>query len=102
MLNKVYLVELIDSISKLKESMSHLKAVYFLWPTSENVQHMRRQLSNPRFGEYHQFFSNVLKDTHIHLLPDSDEQEVVQQLQEFYADFISVDLWEICQLNPLG
>ncbi|XP_021285250.1 vacuolar protein sorting-associated protein 45 homolog [Herrania umbratica] len=88
---EVFLVELIDSISKSKESMSHLKAVYFLRPTSENIQHMRRQLSNPRFGEYHLFFSNMLKDTQIHLLADSDEQEVVQQLQEFYADFVAVD-----------
>ncbi|KAE8721106.1 Vacuolar protein sorting-associated protein 45 [Hibiscus syriacus] len=88
---EVFLVELIDSISKSKESMSHLKAVYFLRPTSENIQYMRRQLSNPRFGEYHLFFSNMLKDTQIHLLADSDEQEVVQQVQEFYADFIAID-----------
>ncbi|KAE8720957.1 Vacuolar protein sorting-associated protein 45-like protein [Hibiscus syriacus] len=88
---EVFLVELIDSISKSEESMSHLKAVYFLRPTSENIQYMRRQLSNPRFGEYHLFFSNMLKDTQIHLLADSDEQEIVQQVQEFYADFIAVD-----------
>lgn len=50
---EVFLVELVDSIYKSKESMTHLKAVYFLRPTSENIQHMRRQLSNPRFGEYH-------------------------------------------------
>ena len=48
---EVYLVELVDSMSK--ESMMHLKAVYFLRPTSENIQHLRRQLTNPRFGEYH-------------------------------------------------
>lgn len=50
---EVFLVELIDSISKSKESMSHLKAVYFLRPTSDNIQLLRRQLANPRFGEYH-------------------------------------------------
>lgn len=50
---EVFLVELIDSISKSKESMSHLKAVYFLRPTPENIQRLRRQLANPRFGEYH-------------------------------------------------
>ncbi|XVF64397.1 hypothetical protein PTKIN_Ptkin09bG0166100 [Pterospermum kingtungense] len=88
---EAFLVELIDSISQSKESMSHLKAVYFLRPTTDNIQHMRRQLSNPRFGEYHLFFSNMLKDTQIHLLADSDEQEVVQQVQEFYGDFIAVD-----------
>ncbi|KAL4651072.1 hypothetical protein ACB092_01G132800 [Castanea dentata] len=88
---EVFLVELVDSISKSKESMSHLKALYFLRPTSENIQHLRRQLASPRFGEYHLFFSNILKDTQIHNLADSDEQEVVQQIQEFYADFVAVD-----------
>lgn len=50
---EVFLVELVDSISKSKESMSHLKAIYFLRPTSENIQLLRRQLASPRFGEYH-------------------------------------------------
>ncbi|KAK6115648.1 hypothetical protein DH2020_007917 [Rehmannia glutinosa] len=74
-----------------KEPMSHLKAVYFLRPTPENIQLMRRQLATPRFGEYHLFFSNMLKDTQLHNLADSDEHEVVQQVQEFYADFVAVD-----------
>lgn len=50
---EVFLVELVDSVSMSKESMSHLKAVYFLRPTSENIQHLRHHLANPRFGEYH-------------------------------------------------
>lgn len=50
---EVFLVELVDSISMSKEPMSHLKAIYFLRPTSDNIQHMRRQLATPRFGEYH-------------------------------------------------
>ncbi|MED6209023.1 vacuolar protein sorting-associated protein 45 [Stylosanthes scabra] len=88
---EVFLVELVDSITKSKEPMSHLKAVYFLRPTTENIQHLRRQLAAPRFGEYHLFFSNILKDTQIHILADSDEHEAVQQVQEFYADFVAVD-----------
>ncbi|GAB2211523.1 hypothetical protein Droror1_Dr00024838 [Drosera rotundifolia] len=50
---EVFLVELVDSISMSKEAMSHLKAVYFVRPTSENIQLIRRQLATPRFGEYH-------------------------------------------------
>ncbi|XP_052203205.1 vacuolar protein sorting-associated protein 45 homolog isoform X2 [Diospyros lotus] len=88
---EVFLVELVDSISKSREPMSHLKAIYFLRPTLENIQHMRRQLGSPRFGEYHLFFSNILKDTQLHILADSDEQEIVQEVQEFYADFVAVD-----------
>ncbi|CAK7346831.1 unnamed protein product [Dovyalis caffra] len=33
----------------------------------------------------------MLKDTQIHILADSDEQEVVQQVQEYYADFVAID-----------
>nr|VDD00256.1 unnamed protein product [Brassica rapa] len=71
--------------------MSHLKAVYFIRPTSENIQKLRYQLANPRFGEHHLFFSNLLKDTQIHILADSDEHDAVQQVQEFYADFVAGD-----------
>ncbi|KAJ4884645.1 Vacuolar protein sorting-associated protein 45-like protein [Raphanus sativus] len=88
---EVFLVEMIDSISVSKESMSHLKAVYFVRPTSDNIQKLRYQLANPRFGEHHLFFSNLLKDTQIHILADSDEHEAVQQVQEFYADFVAGD-----------
>lgn len=88
---EVFLVEFVDSISMSKEPMSHLKAVYFLRPTSENIQLMRRQLAKPRFGEYHLFFSNMLKDTQLHILADSDEHEVVRQVQEFFADFVALD-----------
>lgn len=88
---EVFLVELVDSISMSKESMSHLKAVYFLRPTSENIQRMKCQLAKPRFGEYHLFFSNILNNTQLHILADSDEHEVVQQVQEFYADFVAID-----------
>ncbi|CAM8939926.1 unnamed protein product [Rhodiola kirilowii] len=88
---EVFLVELIDSVSMSNETMSHLKAICFLRPTTDNIQLLRRQLRNPRFGEYHIFFSNILKDTQIHILADSDEHEVVHQVQEYYADFIAND-----------
>lgn len=48
---EVFLVETVESAAK--ESMTHLKAVCFLRPTSENIQHLKRVLNNPRFGEYH-------------------------------------------------
>ncbi|KAJ4831823.1 vacuolar protein sorting-associated protein 45 [Turnera subulata] len=106
---EVFLVELVDSMAKSRESMSHLKAVCFLRPTSENIQLLRRQLLSPRFGEYHLcicsaplplplfvfymllLFSNMMKDTQIHILADSDEHEIVMQVQEYYADFVALD-----------
>ena len=59
---EVFLVELVDTISMSRESMYHLKAVCFLRPTSENIQLLRRQLANSRFGEYHlcEFFISFM------------------------------------------
>ncbi|KAK1371893.1 vacuolar protein sorting-associated protein 45-like [Heracleum sosnowskyi] len=88
---EVFLVELVDSIAKSIEAMSHLKAIYFVRPTSRNIQHIKRQLASPRFGEYHLFFSNILNNTQLHILADSDEHEAVHQVQEFYADFVAGD-----------
>lgn len=48
---EVFLVEKVDA--QAKESMGHLKAVTFLRPTVENIQHLKRHLNNARFGEYH-------------------------------------------------
>ncbi|KAL8110940.1 vacuolar protein sorting-associated protein 45 homolog [Apium graveolens] len=88
---EVFLVELVESIAKSIEAMSHLKAIYFVRPTSKNIQHIKRQLASPRFGEYHLFFSNILNNTQLHILADSDEHEAVHQVQEFYADFVASD-----------
>lgn len=99
---EVFLVELVDSIPLSKESMSHLKAVYFLRPTPDNIKQMRLQLGSPRFGEYHLFFSNILEDTQIHTLADSDEHEVVHQVQEFYADFVASDPYHFTLNIPIN
>jgi vacuolar protein sorting-associated protein 45 len=48
---EVFLVEKVDA--QAKETMGHLKAVAFLRPTAENIQHLKRHLNNARFGEYH-------------------------------------------------
>ncbi|KAM0839381.1 hypothetical protein ACQ4PT_060356 [Festuca glaucescens] len=88
---EVFLVETVDDASSSRASMAHLKAVFFFRPSSDNIQKLRRILAAPRFAECHLFFSNILKIPQIQVLADSDEQEVVQQVQEFYADFCAID-----------
>ncbi|GJP38428.1 hypothetical protein CLOM_g22867 [Closterium sp. NIES-68] len=84
------------------EPMPHLKAVCFLRPTGENVNHLKRHLRNPRFGEYHLFFSNILNSTLIHVLADADAQEAVVQVQEYYADFYALDAFHFTLHVPLN
>jgi len=87
---EVYLFEKIDQ--KNRELMAHLKAICFLRPTIENFQLLQAELKDPKYGEYHLFFSNTIKKTtEIEELAESDEHEVVQQLQEFFADYYAIN-----------
>lgn len=48
---EVYLVDRIESPGR--ELMTHLKAVCFLRPTTENVQLLIRELREPKYGQYY-------------------------------------------------
>ncbi len=53
---EVFLVETLDS---KHESMGHLKAVVLVRPTSENIKSLVAHLREPKFLEYHIFFTNI-------------------------------------------
>ncbi|XP_054619514.1 vacuolar protein sorting-associated protein 45 isoform X2 [Dunckerocampus dactyliophorus] len=86
---EVYLFERIDSQNR--ESMKHLKAICFLRPTTENVEHLIQELRRPKYSVYFIYFSNVISKSEIKALAEADEQEVVAEVQEFYGDFIAVN-----------
>jgi vacuolar protein sorting-associated protein 45 len=82
-------VFLIDAIEHERiDKMPHLKAVYFLRPTIENMRLLQQEFKDPKYGEYNLFFSNLTRDGQIQQLAEADEHEVVHQVQEFYADFL--------------
>jgi len=85
-------VFLIDSIErKFTDKMPHLKALYFIRPTIENVRLLQAEFKEPKYGEYHVFFSNIARDAFIQQLAEADEHEVVQQVQEYYCDFLAIN-----------
>uniref|UniRef100_A0A665U0Y2 Vacuolar protein sorting-associated protein 45 n=1 Tax=Echeneis naucrates TaxID=173247 RepID=A0A665U0Y2_ECHNA len=86
---EVYLFERIDSQNR--DSMKHLKAICFLRPTKENVEHLIQELRRPKYSVYFIYFSNVISKSEIKALAEADEQEVVAEVQEFYGDFIAVN-----------
>jgi len=92
-------VFLIDSINRtFNDKMPHLKALYFIRPTLENIRLLQTELKDPKYGEYHIFFSNLTRDSFIQQLAEADEHEVIQQVQEFYCDFLAVNP-ELFSLN---
>ncbi|EFN56021.1 hypothetical protein CHLNCDRAFT_22879 [Chlorella variabilis] len=86
---EVYLVERLDADKG--DQLFHLKAVCFLRPTRENIARMRRELRDPRFGEYHLFFTNRVEDMRLQDLAEMDVREQVQQVQEYFGDFVALE-----------
>lgn len=92
-------VFLIDSIENSRtDKMAHLKAIYFVRPTHENVRLLQEEFKDPKYGEYHIFFSNMARDTMIQQLAEADEHEVVQQVQEYFADFLAINP-DLCSIG---
>ncbi|CAM9781056.1 unnamed protein product, partial [Phaeothamnion confervicola] len=88
---EVYLVERLDK-QLGQEAMPHLKCAVFIQPTRENVTHLKREVSeNPKYAEYHVFFSGVVPADVLQQLAYADEHEVIRQVQEYYADYQAIN-----------
>jgi len=85
---EVFLFERIDSDGR--ETMKHLKAICFVRPTNKNLELLKKELKIPKYGMYYLFFSNNVSKSYLKQLAEADDQEVVKEVQEFYADYFAV------------
>eukprot|EP01071_Lankesteria_metandrocarpae_P008460 Lankesteria_metandrocarpae@DN4967_c0_g1_i3.p1 len=99
---EVYLVERIDSDNL--SNFQHLAGVFFVRPTGDNFLRLGRELKNPRFGEFHLFFSNAVPAAQLMRLARCDESDVIRQVHEFYADIYPVnrDLFSLDVPSTVG
>lgn len=87
----------IDSANALNQhdldlqKTSHLKAIVYIRPTESNIGLLLKELSKPRFTEYHIFVSGILTSGLLRLLAENDTAEVIQQIQEFYGDYLPIN-----------
>ncbi|MCL4122024.1 UNVERIFIED_CONTAM: hypothetical protein GTU68_002592, partial [Idotea baltica] len=88
MKEEVYMFEQLGQLS-YSENMSYLKCIVFVRPTSDNISLICQELQKPRYGSYYIYFSNVISKNEVKLLAEADEHEVVQEVQEIYADFLA-------------
>lgn len=84
-------VFLVEPLETAHEPMPHLKAAVFVRPTPANIEALRRELKSPKYGQYHVFFANIVPPEQLERLADADDQELVQQVHEYYADFLAVN-----------
>eukprot|EP01133_Synstelium_polycarpum_P011936 gene11936-13911_t len=89
---EVFLFEKIDSISgDQKQRMPHMKAVYFVRPVQENVNLIVQELQDPKYSDYHLFFTNVIGSAALEEMAEADSKELVKEVQEYYGDFYAVN-----------
>ena len=69
-----------------------MKCVCLLRPTKENVNLLCNELRNPKFGQYYLCFTNTIARDEIRRLAESDKNEVIKSIKEYYIDY--------CALNP--
>eukprot|EP00919_Chromeraceae_sp_WS-2016_P051134 GHVR01121300.1.p1 GENE.GHVR01121300.1~~GHVR01121300.1.p1 ORF type:complete len:588 (-),score=117.24 GHVR01121300.1:145-1908(-) len=86
---EVFLVDMIET--EHKERMKHVNAIVFVRPTVDNINRLIKEMRSPSYGEYHIFFSNIVRHDYLEKLAKSDENEVVHQVQEFYVDVYAIN-----------
>ncbi|KAJ1967382.1 vacuolar protein sorting-associated protein 45 [Dispira parvispora] len=83
---------LVDRIEhEHRDVMMHLKCVCFLRPSEDSIQRLVEELRNPKYREYYVYFSNVVKKSAIEQLAEADENELVREVQEYYADYLPIN-----------
>lgn len=71
--------------------MRHLSAICFVRPTPDSIQFLIDELRNPKYAKYELFFSNIVKKSALERLAESDDHEVVQKVQELFADYFVIN-----------
>ncbi|KAM0448099.1 hypothetical protein ACHAQK_000078 [Fusarium lateritium] len=91
--HEVYLIDRLDNTAR--EKMRHLRCLSFVRPSPESIQLLIDELRDPKYGEYHLYFTNVVKKSSLERLAEADDHEVVKLVQEHFADYnvINPDLF---------
>ncbi|RBR16597.1 hypothetical protein FVER53590_09153 [Fusarium verticillioides] len=98
--HEVYLIDRLDNAAR--EKMRHLRCLSFVRPSPESIQLLIDELRDPKYGEYHLYFTNVVKKSSLERLAEADDHEVVKLVQEHFADYnvINPDLFSFSFTLP--
>ena len=89
-------IVLIENISKIEnDKFAHMNSIYFVRPTSENIQLISNHLKNQLFGEFYIYFSNRISNQELTFLADADIKSHVKQVKVFIKKEIYLDYFPI-------
>ncbi|PWN87154.1 putative vacuolar protein sorting protein VpsB [Acaromyces ingoldii] len=87
--HEVYLTDRIDNAQR--DRMRHLKCLVLVRPSASSLEAIERELNLPRYGSYSLYFTNTLKKADIERLATADEHDVVQEVQEYFCDYVPIN-----------
>ncbi|KAK4188680.1 Sec1-like protein [Podospora australis] len=98
--HEVYLTDRLDNANR--EKMRHLRCLCFVRPHPDSIGLLIDELREPKYGEYHLFFSNVVKKSTLERLAEADDHEVVKLVQEYFIDYVVInpDLFSLNMSQP--
>ncbi|KAK4218130.1 Sec1-like protein [Rhypophila decipiens] len=98
--HEVYLTDRLDNLNR--EKMRHLRCLCFLRPHPNTISLLIDELRDPKYGEYHLFFSNIIKKSTLERLAEADDHEVVTVVQEHFLDYVVInpDLFSLNMSAP--
>ncbi|KXX75217.1 Vacuolar protein sorting-associated protein 45 [Madurella mycetomatis] len=99
--HEVYLMDRLDNPNR--EKMRHLRCLCFVRPHPDSIGLLIDELREPKYGEYHLFFSNVAKKSTLERLAEADDHEVVKLVQEYFLDYVIInpDLFSLNMSLPM-
>ncbi|KAJ6121894.1 hypothetical protein N7512_004359 [Penicillium capsulatum] len=87
--HEVYLIDRLDNSAR--EKMRHLRCLCFVRPSPSSIQLLIDELREPKYGEYYIYLSNIIRKSSLERLAEADSHEVVQCVQEQFADFLVIN-----------
>lgn len=86
---EIFLFESIDKIQT--DQKLNLNGIFFIRPTQENLQQLKRILQSSNFKEINLFFTNQITDDYLQKLAQYDINMQVKNVQEIYLDYYIIN-----------
>ena len=86
---EIFLFESIDKIQT--EQKLNLNGIFFIRPTLENLEQLKRILQSSNFKEINLFFTNQITDDYLQKLAQYDINMQVKNVQEIYLDYYIIN-----------
>lgn len=82
----IILIELITNHQNLKQ-MKNLDCIVYIKPTTDSINHLIKELSQPHYSKYQVYFNNIITKQNLEKIAELDDLEVIVRVMELFQDY---------------